>query len=61
MHGKKGSSVELNTVVGAAVELFNSGYPVALTIGKTVLQPIEPTVGKKDPRRQTLFTGFDED
>jgi hypothetical protein len=40
--------------VGAAVHLFNSDCPVTLTIGKTVLQPIEPTVGKKDPRSQSF-------
>ncbi|APC14692.1 hypothetical protein BLL42_02705 [Pseudomonas frederiksbergensis] len=61
MHGKKGSLVELDTVVGAAPELFNSDCVVTLTIGKSVLQPIEPTVGKKGPLSQPCFQGFDAD
>jgi hypothetical protein len=42
-------------VVGAVLGDFNSDCLVTLTIGKTVLQPIEPTVGKKGPRSQ-LFS-----
>jgi len=42
-------------VVGAALDDFNSDCLVTLTIGKTVLQPIEPTVGKKGPRSQLFF------
>jgi hypothetical protein len=41
--------------VGAAISDFNSDCPVTLTIGKTVLQPIEPTVGKKGPRSQSIY------
>ncbi|CAI8941359.1 hypothetical protein EMIT0P291_40224 [Pseudomonas sp. IT-P291] len=44
-----------NTVVGAAISVFNSDCPVSLTIGKTVLQTIEPTVGKKGPRSQSYL------
>jgi hypothetical protein len=39
-------------VMGATCQNFNSDRLVALTIGKSVLQPIEPTVGKKGPRSQ---------
>ena len=37
---------------------FNSDCLVTLTIGKTVLQPIEPTVGKKGPRSQPYLFGL---
>jgi len=55
MHGKERFVSCANTVVGAVVHVFNSDCPVTLTIGKTVLQPIEPTVGKKDPRSQFFY------
>ena len=42
-------------MVGTAISVFNSDCLVSLTIGKTVLQPIEPTVGKKGPRSQSYF------
>jgi hypothetical protein len=42
-----------NTVVEAAA--ISTALPVTLTIGKTVLQPIEPTVGNKGPRSQPYF------
>ena len=42
-------------MVGATRGDFNSDHPVTLTIGKTVLQPIEPTVGKKGPRSQSYL------
>jgi hypothetical protein len=47
-----------NTVVGATCQIFNSNPLVALTIGKSVLQPIEPTVGKKGPRSQPYLFGL---
>jgi hypothetical protein len=47
-----------NTVMGAACRIFNSDRLVALTIGETVLQPIEPTVGKKGPRSQPYLFGL---
>jgi len=34
-----------NTVMGALSGDFNHDHPATLTIGKTVLQPIEPIVG----------------
>jgi len=41
--------------MGALRTDFNTGRRVTLTIGKTVLQPIEPTVGNKGPYRQPFF------
>ncbi|VVO03816.1 hypothetical protein PS704_02879 [Pseudomonas fluorescens] len=40
---------------------FNTDCLVTLTIGKTVLQPIEPTVGKKGPRSQSYLQDLTAD
>jgi hypothetical protein len=43
---------------GRPVRISTPDHPVALTIGKSVLQPIEPTVGKKGPRSQPYLFGL---
>ncbi|CAI8952536.1 hypothetical protein EMIT048CA2_40266 [Pseudomonas chlororaphis] len=50
-----------NTVVGALWGDFNSDRRVTLTIGKTVLQPIEPTLGNKGPCSQSYIADFGTD
>ena len=40
---------------------FNTDCLVTLTIGKTVLQPIEPTLGNKGPQRQPYLSGLAAD
>jgi hypothetical protein len=51
MHGKKGSSLIDYSDGGKRVK-FQQRRRVTLTIGKTVLQPMQPTVGNKGPRSQ---------
>ncbi|CAN2976796.1 conserved hypothetical protein [Pseudomonas sp. PM2] len=58
MHGKERFVSGSITVVGATCQIFNSDPLVTLTIGETVLQRIEPTVGKKGPRSQPYLFGL---
>jgi len=51
MHGKKGSSLSEYSDGGKRIK-FQQRCRVALTIGKTVLQPLEATMWNKGPHSQ---------